>query len=128
MDTEVAGKIDEFISKLKGLKEVESAFTFVSYLGMLRAASTCRHCLSRQKSDFGGTSFPLQILDDPSGNSFVENPHAPQKDDALEVTHYRRTAQQAALLGIEVTGRAWKGLAWVQPQAIPVTSELCCKP
>ncbi|KAM6432271.1 zinc finger protein ZPR1 isoform 1-T1 [Liasis olivaceus] len=68
-DTEVAGKIDEFISKLKGLKEVESDFTF--------------------------------ILDDPSGNSFVENPHAPQKDNALEVTHYRRTAQQAALLGIE---------------------------
>ncbi|KAM3830736.1 zinc finger protein ZPR1 isoform 1-T1 [Vipera latastei] len=72
MDTEVAGKIDEFISKLRGLKEMESAFTF--------------------------------ILDDPSGNSFVENPHAPQKDDALEVTHYRRTAQQAALLGIEEEG------------------------
>ncbi|XP_070808593.1 zinc finger protein ZPR1 [Pituophis catenifer annectens] len=72
MDTEVAGKIDEFISKLKSLKEVESAFTF--------------------------------ILDDPSGNSFVENPHAPQKDDALEVTHYKRTAQQAALLGIEEEG------------------------
>lgn len=43
-----------------------------------------------------------QILDDPSGNSFVENPHAPQRDEALVVTHYRRTAQQAALLGIEV--------------------------
>ncbi|XP_013911295.1 PREDICTED: zinc finger protein ZPR1 [Thamnophis sirtalis] len=72
MDTEVAGKIDEFISKLKGLKEAESAFTF--------------------------------ILDDPSGNSFVENPHAPQKDEALEVTHYRRTAEQAALLGLEEEG------------------------
>ncbi|XP_070621865.1 zinc finger protein ZPR1 isoform X5 [Erythrolamprus reginae] len=71
-DTEMAGKIDEFISKLKGLKEVESAFTF--------------------------------ILDDPSGNSFLENPRAPQKDDALEVTHYRRTAQQAALLGLEEEG------------------------
>ncbi|XP_026564848.1 zinc finger protein ZPR1 isoform X1 [Pseudonaja textilis] len=69
VDADVAGKIDEFISKLKGLKEVESAFTF--------------------------------ILDDPSGNSFVENPCAPQKDDALEVTHYRRTTQQAALLGLE---------------------------
>lgn len=43
-----------------------------------------------------------QILDDPSGNSFVENPHAPQKDEALVVTHYRRTVAQAALLGIEV--------------------------
>ncbi|XP_077775462.1 zinc finger protein ZPR1 isoform X2 [Podarcis muralis] len=66
---DVAEKIEEFICKLKRLKDVESAFTF--------------------------------ILDDPSGNSFVENPHAPQRDEALVVTHYRRTAQQAALLGIE---------------------------
>lgn len=44
MDTEAAGKIDEFISKLKGLKEVESTFTFVSYCGVLRGASACRHC------------------------------------------------------------------------------------
>ncbi|KAM9299389.1 zinc finger protein ZPR1 [Gastrophryne carolinensis] len=41
------------------------------------------------------------ILDDPSGNSFVENPFAPQKDDALAVTHYRRTKEQDSLLGIE---------------------------
>ncbi|XP_062995147.1 zinc finger protein ZPR1 [Elgaria multicarinata webbii] len=68
-DRDVAGKIDVFISKLKRLKEVDSAFTFV--------------------------------LDDPSGNSFVENPHAPRRDEALVVTHYRRTAHQAAMLGIE---------------------------
>ncbi|XP_043356746.1 zinc finger protein ZPR1 isoform X3 [Dermochelys coriacea] len=65
----VAGKIDEFIVKLKQLKEVDSSFTF--------------------------------IIDDPSGNSFVENPRAPQKDDALVVTHYSRTAQQDAMLGLE---------------------------
>ncbi|XP_008163773.1 zinc finger protein ZPR1 isoform X2 [Chrysemys picta bellii] len=69
-DKDVAGKIDEFIGKLKQLKEVDSSFTF--------------------------------IIDDPSGNSFVENPRAPQKDDALVVTHYRRTAQQDAMLGLEV--------------------------
>lgn len=45
-----------------------------------------------------------QILDDPSGNSFVENPHAPQRDEALVVTHYRRSPQQSAMLGLEVTG------------------------
>ncbi|NXS13614.1 ZPR1 protein, partial [Neodrepanis coruscans] len=72
-DQEVAGKIDEFIGKLRQLKEVNSSFTF--------------------------------IIDDPSGNSFVENPHAPQKDDALVVTHYRRTPQQAALLGLEVDAK-----------------------
>ncbi|XP_075695913.1 zinc finger protein ZPR1 [Rhinoderma darwinii] len=41
------------------------------------------------------------ILDDPSGNSFVENPFAPQKDEALTVTHYRRSKEQDSLLGIE---------------------------
>ncbi|XP_031989665.1 zinc finger protein ZPR1 [Corvus moneduloides] len=68
-DKEVARKIDEFIGKLRQLKEVNSPFTF--------------------------------ILDDPSGNSFVENPHAPQRDEALVVTHYRRSPQQSALLGLE---------------------------
>ncbi|NXJ79269.1 ZPR1 protein, partial [Trogon melanurus] len=72
-DEEVARKIDEFIGKLKQLKEVHSPFTFV--------------------------------LDDPSGNSFVENPQAPQKDDALVVTHYRRTPEQAAALGLELDER-----------------------
>uniref|UniRef100_A0A803V9R9 Zinc finger protein ZPR1 n=1 Tax=Ficedula albicollis TaxID=59894 RepID=A0A803V9R9_FICAL len=69
MDKEVARKIDEFIGKLRQLKEVNSPFTF--------------------------------ILDDPSGNSFVENPCAPQRDEALVVTHYRRSPQQAAVLGLE---------------------------
>ncbi|NWH64227.1 ZPR1 protein, partial [Geococcyx californianus] len=69
-DEEVANKIEEFIGKLKQLKEVQSSFTFV--------------------------------LDDPSGNSFVENPRAPQKDDALVVSRYRRTAEQAAMLGLEL--------------------------
>ncbi|NXG37181.1 ZPR1 protein, partial [Dromaius novaehollandiae] len=67
-DEEVASKIDEFIGKLKQLKEVHSPFTF--------------------------------IIDDPSGNSFVENPRAPQKDEALVVAHYKRTPQQAAMLGL----------------------------
>ncbi|NXH95552.1 ZPR1 protein, partial [Pachycephala philippinensis] len=73
-DEGVARKIDNFIGKLRQLKEVSSPFTF--------------------------------ILDDPSGNSFVENPHAPQRDGALVVTHYRRSPRQCAMLGLEVTGPA----------------------
>lgn len=41
------------------------------------------------------------IIDDPSGNSFVENPHAPQKDDALVITHYSRTPEQEQMLGLQ---------------------------
>ncbi|XP_072011874.1 zinc finger protein ZPR1 [Engystomops pustulosus] len=48
----------------------------------------------------GETPFTF-IIDDPSGNSFVENPFAPQKDEALTVTHYRRSREQDSLLGIE---------------------------
>ncbi|XP_054580868.1 zinc finger protein ZPR1 [Eptesicus fuscus] len=65
----VAERLDEFIVKLKELKQVASPFTL--------------------------------IIDDPSGNSFVENPHAPQKDDALVITHYNRTAQQEEMLGLQ---------------------------
>ncbi|NWX46632.1 ZPR1 protein, partial [Steatornis caripensis] len=72
-DEEVARKIEEFVGKLRQLKEVRSPFTF--------------------------------IIDDPSGNSFVENPHAPQKDDALAVARYRRTPQQAAMLGLQLDER-----------------------
>ncbi|XP_067288848.1 zinc finger protein ZPR1 [Pseudorasbora parva] len=69
-DPVVAEKIDEFIQRLKKLKEVEEEFTIV--------------------------------IDDPSGNSFIENPFAPQKDTALSVTYYNRTAEHNAALGIEV--------------------------
>ncbi|XP_004712857.2 zinc finger protein ZPR1, partial [Echinops telfairi] len=41
------------------------------------------------------------IIDDPSGNSFVENPFAPQRDDALVITHYNRTSKQEEMLGLQ---------------------------
>uniref|UniRef100_A0A3B3TR03 Zinc finger protein 259 n=1 Tax=Poecilia latipinna TaxID=48699 RepID=A0A3B3TR03_9TELE len=67
-EPQVAEKIEEFIQKLKKLKDVEREFTLV--------------------------------IEDPSGNSFVENPLAPQKDEALTVTRFKRTAQQDEQLGI----------------------------
>lgn len=67
-DPQVAEKIDEFIQKLRKLKEVESEFTLV--------------------------------IEDPSGNSFVENPVAPQKDECLTVSRFKRTVQQDMQLGI----------------------------
>ncbi|XP_040832924.1 zinc finger protein ZPR1 isoform X1 [Ochotona curzoniae] len=70
----IAERIDEFIVKLKELKQVDSPFTL--------------------------------IIDDPSGNSFVENPHAPQKDDALVITHYNRTLQQEQMLGLQAEAPA----------------------
>uniref|UniRef100_A0A8B9JJJ0 Zinc finger protein ZPR1 n=1 Tax=Astyanax mexicanus TaxID=7994 RepID=A0A8B9JJJ0_ASTMX len=70
-DPEVANKIDQFIQRLKKLKDMEEEFTL--------------------------------IIDDPSGNSFIENPCAPQKDQALSVSYYKRTPEQNASLGINTT-------------------------
>ncbi|KAL0118561.1 hypothetical protein PUN28_009318 [Cardiocondyla obscurior] len=50
----------------------------------------------------------LKILDDPftivfediSGNSYVENPKAPIKDNQCIITHFKRTKEQNHLLGI----------------------------
>lgn len=109
-DPAVAEKIEEFILRLKKLKEVEDEFTLVS-LADSKLVKDCTidrinpHCLfiivmlELINSSF---DFYLQIIDDPSGNSFIENPFAPQKDTALSVTHYKRTPQQNAALGIEV--------------------------
>ncbi|XP_062870145.1 zinc finger protein ZPR1 [Trichomycterus rosablanca] len=41
------------------------------------------------------------IIDDPSGNSFIENPLAPQKDQSLTVVYYKRTPEQNVALGIQ---------------------------
>ncbi|KAM4587464.1 zinc finger protein ZPR1 [Odontesthes bonariensis] len=40
------------------------------------------------------------VIEDPSGNSFVENPVAPQKDEALTISRFKRTVQQDIQLGI----------------------------
>nr|XP_046238317.1 zinc finger protein ZPR1 [Scatophagus argus] len=40
------------------------------------------------------------VIEDPSGNSFVENPVAPQKDEALIVSRFKRTVQQDKQLGL----------------------------
>lgn len=40
------------------------------------------------------------MIDDPSGNSFVENLKAPLVDPALTTTHYERNKEQDHLVGI----------------------------
>ena len=39
------------------------------------------------------------MLDDPAGNSFIENPHAPHPDPGVTCQTYRRTPAQDAALG-----------------------------
>ena len=39
-------------------------------------------------------------VDDPTGNSFIENPNAPYRDEQMTIKKYRRTPEQNAFLGI----------------------------
>jgi zinc finger protein len=41
------------------------------------------------------------ILDDPSGDSFIENPIAPNKDPQLQIAHYKRTNEQNEEYGFD---------------------------
>jgi len=49
-----------------------------------------------------GVSFPFKIVvNDPAGNSFVENPFAPKSDPKMRVRHYHRTPEQDISLGLQ---------------------------
>lgn len=42
----------------------------------------------------------LITLDDPAGNSYIQNLYAPDPDPELEIVHYPRTKEQEDDLGI----------------------------
>ncbi|CAM9801757.1 unnamed protein product [Hapterophycus canaliculatus] len=72
------------------------------------------------------SEFPFtMVVDDPSGNSFVENPSAPNKDPALTTTHYIRTAQQDMSLGLQPSKEALaKGTVDATSTARPAPREM----
>mmetsp|Transcript_8805 Transcript_8805/g.14292 ORF Transcript_8805/g.14292 Transcript_8805/m.14292 type:complete len:586 (+) Transcript_8805:396-2153(+) len=50
-----------------------------------------------------GVSFPFTVvLEDPSGNSFIENPHAPNRDPNLRFEEFVRTKEQNKKLGLHL--------------------------
>ena len=40
------------------------------------------------------------VVDDPAGNSYIENPNAPLEDPLLKITHYKRTDEQNFAIGL----------------------------
>lgn len=57
----------------------------------------------------------LQV-DDPSGNSFVENPLAPQVDPQLKKKLYKRSPEQNAALGLSEQESVENGLQFVSEE------------
>ncbi|KAL1359424.1 hypothetical protein HN51_004737 [Arachis hypogaea] len=74
----------------------ETAEAIDQFLVKLRACAT------------GESAFTF-ILDDPAGNSFVENPFAPSSDPSLTIKFYDRTPEQQALLGYLVDSTQIEG-------------------
>lgn len=51
-------------------------------------------------SVLNGEKYPFEfILDDPSGNSFIENPYAPQNDNGIKVEYFERTKEMLEEMG-----------------------------
>lgn len=67
-----------------------------------QTAEAIDHFLLKLKACAKGDSSFSFILDDPAGNSFIENPFAPSKDPSLSIKSYERTPEQQALLGYYV--------------------------
>ncbi|OMP06552.1 Zinc finger, ZPR1-type [Corchorus olitorius] len=88
----VEGVLVRAIDELQALQEErkkvdpQTAEAIYQFLLKLRACAT------------GELPFTF-ILDDPAGNSFIENPFAPSPDPSLSIKFYDRTPEQQASLG-----------------------------
>lgn len=58
-----------------------------------------------------------KVLDDPTGNSYIENQLAPQEDPHLKVQHYERSEQQNRQLGA-TTATQVSALLWCSPSTV----------
>ncbi|KAJ0266577.1 ZPR1 zinc-finger domain protein [Hirschfeldia incana] len=62
------------------------------------------------------------VLDDPAGNSFIENPHGPSPDPSLTIKFYERTPEQQATLGYSQAGQSVSGGGLGAPSAAATTT------
>jgi ZPR1 zinc finger protein len=78
--------------------------------------------LERLRAVRSGEALPFTlILDDPSGNSFLENVHAPRPDPALRVRHYVRSVEQSHAMGMYAES-AGVGVSGVDDEGNPLSS------
>ena len=62
-----------------------------------------KETIQKLTDTLNGDKFPFEIiLDDPSGNSFIENPYAPQTDPNIEVSYFDRTKEMAEQMGFSL--------------------------
>ena len=62
-----------------------------------------KETIQKLNDTLNGDKFPFElILDDPSGNSFIENPYAPQSDPNIKVNYFDRTKEMLEQMGFSV--------------------------
>ena len=104
-------KLRAFIAKIEALRNLKQSFHIVSNFGSsLRMKWLTIFCCF------------TQIIDDPSGNSFIQNIYAPNMDPEMTFTNYRRTPALDELCGLQVTEErlfrcgSWRDRLSFQPQ------------
>jgi len=102
------------ISTLEGVlstaaKNLQEGQEFrLQYNDNLETFHKCQHVINKLREyidDDEETEFMFQ-MDDPAGNSFIENLCAPNVDPQLSIEHYERTPNQDMLLGLQPSNQA----------------------
>jgi ZPR1 zinc finger protein len=102
--TTIEGLLDRAVENLASTQVLRRAVDEAS-------ADAVEGFLDRLRAVREGRTLPFTlILDDPSGNSFVENPYAPKSDPGMRIRNYQRTAEQNEQLGLS-GGNARTGAA-----------------
>lgn len=92
--TTVEGLLNSIVEGLRYLQE-ERRKVDVALAGKVEEFMGRLEALKQLKDTFN------ILLDDPSGNSFIENPFTPSPDPHLSQSHYTRTRQQSVAMGYE---------------------------
>ena len=91
--------IEGFISNAKENLSASLEDGYYSQMGD-NYINEIKETIKKLNDTLNGDKFPFElILDDPSGNSFIENPYAPQTDPNIKVTYFERTKEMAEAMG-----------------------------
>ena len=94
--------IEGFISNAKENLSASLEDGYYSQMGD-NYINEIKETIKKLNDTLNGDKFPFElILDDPSGNSFIENPYAPQTDPNIKVSYFDRTKEMAEAMGFSL--------------------------
>ena len=99
------GKLSTVEGFISTAKESFSASLEDGYYGEMGDdfINKIKETIQKLTDTLNGDKFPFElILDDPSGNSFIENPYAPQTDPSIKVSYFDRTKEMIEQMGFSV--------------------------